>query len=101
MLMTENTQTGGLCITCNNSPSCFHLARRGPALFCEMFDDYVAPTSDTGARWPSRAQSSSTIGQTATEDTSHRAGLCMNCEHRRACTHQERAGGVWHCEDYE
>jgi len=33
----------GLCMTCNNASSCFYLQSRGPALFCELFDDYVRP----------------------------------------------------------
>lgn len=96
MIMLESKQTMGLCSTCNNSPTCFHRARRGPALFCEMFNDYVDPSLNValaGASTPSFAADA--------EDVSPYAGLCLNCEHRRSCSHPKPAGGIWHCENYE
>ena len=93
--------SGGLCMTCNNSPTCFHRARRGPALYCEMFDDCVAPLPGTDVSTVSRPTNPSIATLTAGEDVSKYAGLCMNCEHRRTCAHPKPAGGVWHCEDYE
>ncbi len=94
MIMPESAQAVGLCSTCNNSPSCFHRARRGPALFCELFDDYVAMSDGNAIR-------TATEMHTANESQSKYAGLCMNCEHRRACGYPKPAGGVWHCENYE
>ena len=41
--------TGGLCMTCNNVPACYYHARRGPALFCELFDDYTPPIEGRAA----------------------------------------------------
>ena len=90
----------GLCMTCNNAPSCFHRARRGPALFCETFDDYVPPTVPIGDRMTTPPAEPSMAVRAAEEDASTYAGLCMNCDHRQTCKHPKPAGGVWHCEDY-
>jgi len=91
----------GLCMTCNNEPTCFHRARRGPALFCETFDDFVPDRVRVGDRVTSPSADASTAIRTKEEDTTKYAGLCMNCEHRQTCTHPNRMSGVWHCESYE
>ncbi len=101
MIMPESMQTMGLCFTCNNSPTCLYRARRGPAQFCELFDDYLAPASGINGRQALQAAKPSTAVRAAAEDVPKYAGLCMNCEHRRTCAHPKPAGGVWHCEDYE
>ena len=101
MIMPQSTQSVGLCSTCNNSPTCFYRAQRGPALFCELFDDYVAPPPPAKQSKALPPASSSIDARAAAEDVSNYAGLCMNCEHRRTCTHPRPPGGVWHCEDYE
>ena len=101
MVMPESTQTVGLCSTCNNSPSCFHRARRGPALLCELFDDYVAPSLGGGGRKTSTAAFSTTAFAGSGESASNYGGLCVNCEHRQSCWHVKPEGGVWHCEGYE
>ncbi len=101
MIIPEHTQAVGLCSTCNNSPTCFFRAGRGPALFCEMFDDYVAaPPEETGGRMRPAADPSPAFGAVK-DDLSRYAGLCMNCENRGSCAHPKPAGGIWHCEDYE
>jgi hypothetical protein len=92
--------TGGLCLTCNNVPNCYYHARRGPVLFCELFDGYAPPAERpcrTEAAWPAE---SSTLQAAAHEDAKY-SGLCMNCRHRGTCRHPRPTGGVWHCEDYE
>jgi hypothetical protein len=90
----------GLCGTCNNSPSCFHHARRGPALFCEMFDDYVPPDTILAGRMAAPAPRPFSVRHAGTA-TGRGVGLCVNCEHAPRCGHAELEGGVWHCEDYE
>ena len=90
----------GLCMTCNNAPSCFHRARRGPALFCELFDDYVQPELRTVSKKVSPAAETSASLVAAEDDTSTYEGLCVNCENRLSCGHSRPAGGIWHCEDY-
>ena len=99
--MVEIKNGRGLCMTCNNAPGCFHRARRGPALFCETFDDFVPPVMRTSDRMASPAADASMAVRRAEEATSTYAGLCVNCEHRRTCEHPDRQGGVWHCENYE
>ena len=93
--------TGGLCMTCNNVPGCYHHARRGPALFCELFDGYAPPGERIiSARAMPPAKPS--VARHATEEKASKyTGLCVNCDHRQTCTHQKPEGGVWHCEDYE
>ncbi|GAG40851.1 unnamed protein product, partial [marine sediment metagenome] len=99
--MVEIKNASGLYMTCNNAPSCFHRARRGPALLCETFDDYVPPTVRIGDRVTTPTAEPSMAVSAAEEDASKYAGLCMNCDRRRTCRHPKPAGGVWHCEDYE
>ena len=90
-MLTIN-ETEGLCMTCNNTPSCYFHASRGPALFCELFDNYVPPEKTLSAK------SSEPPHQHADMKF---AGLCMNCDHRMDCNHSRPESGVWHCEDYE
>ena len=93
--------TGGLCMTCNNAPTCFHRARRGPALFCELFDGRALPPERIPSEKATPPADSSAARRAAEEEAPKYTGLCMNCEHRRTCTHPKPEGGVWHCEDYE
>jgi hypothetical protein len=98
MIMAEIRETEGLCSTCNNAPSCFYRASRGPALFCELFDNYVPPvlrTRDDSVVPP--ADYSVAVQE---QESAEYAGLCMNCENRRACALPKPAGGIWHCEEY-
>ena len=100
MVTAEINGTGGLCSTCNNAPSCFYRATRGPALFCELFDDYVPSVERTRVEKALPSADSSAALRAAEEETSKYTGLCVNCENRRTCAHPKPAGGVWHCEDY-
>jgi len=90
-MLTIN-ETEGLCMTCNNIPSCYYHASRGPALFCELFDNHVSSES------PPFSSLSESPQQNAEMEY---AGLCMNCDHRMECHHPRPETGVWHCEDYE
>jgi hypothetical protein len=98
--MLEINGSGGLCLTCNNSPTCYYRAKRGPALLCEMFDNYVPFLERSGDRKASVSANwsvfSSGRGQIAAE-----TGLCLNCTHLAKCMHPRPDGGVWRCEDYE
>ena len=98
--MLEIKNGRGLCMTCNNEPTCFNRARRGPALFCETFDDYVPGTARIGDRITFSSPDTPMAVRAAEEDTTKYAGLCMNCDQRQTCGHPKPAGGVWHCEDY-
>jgi hypothetical protein len=92
----------GLCSTCNNAPTCFHRARRGPALFCELFDGYAPPVEPARSEHaPPPPVDLSMARRAAEEGAAKYAGLCVNCEHRRTCGHPKAEGGVWHCENYE
>ena len=99
--MQTNNGSGGLCWTCNNAPTCYYRATRGPALFCELFDDYVPPAERlAGTKAPLLAKTSVAL-PAAEEDGEKYSGLCMNCRHRATCMHPRATGGIWHCEDYD
>jgi hypothetical protein len=103
--MLDINGTGGLCMTCNNAPTCYYHATRGPALFCELFDNYV-PSSDRFVPSGDRkldyeALPSDTSPVRTLPDEREYKGLCMNCEHREECPPSKTAAGVWHCEEYE
>ena len=93
--------TGGLCMTCNNAPSCYYHARRGPALFCELFDGSTPPAERIISARAMPPADSSAARRAADEEAPKYAGLCVNCDHRQTCAHPRPEGGVWHCEDYE
>lgn len=99
--MPEMNGFVGLCSTCNNAPTCYHRARRGPALFCETFDDYVSPFLRSDGRKSPLCAAAPMAPREAQEQAGESAGLCANCRHRPTCAHSRPAGGVWHCEDYE
>ena len=98
--MVEITNGHGLCATCNNAPTCFHRARRGPALFCELFDNYMPPDLHISDRMTAPAAEPAIAVRAVEEEVTKYEGLCMNCDHRKTCRHPKPAGGVWHCEDY-
>ena len=100
MIATNAPATTGLCSTCNNAPTCFHHARRGPALFCELFDNYVLPDAIIADRASSTKQQPFSV-RAADEKTIQQAGLCGNCDHSSTCSHSKQEGGIWHCEDYQ
>jgi len=97
----ETTNGYGLCITCNNAPTCFFRASRGPALFCELFDDYAPPMSRKTRAFDSVAQDAPLAASAARDNAALYTGLCVNCGHQATCTHSKSAGGIWHCEDYD
>ena len=94
-------RSSGLCVTCNNAPTCFYRASRGPGLFCEMFDDYVAPSLRIVERAVPHSTMSSMALHTTEVDAGAYSGLCMNCDLRRTCRHPRSAAGIWHCGDYQ
>jgi hypothetical protein len=99
--MSAIDASGGLCMTCNNAPTCYYRARRGPALFCELFDDYAPPVERARSEPALPSADSSPAPRAAEQEASKYTGLCVNCRHRATCAHPRPTGGVWHCEDYE
>ena len=84
----------GLCGTCNNANDCVYRKLRGTdAIYCELFDVYVAPISGSGKPVPS-------VSRSATAANGFR-DLCVNCAHVDDCVLKNPKGGVWHCEEYE
>ena len=89
----------GLCLTCNNAPGCYHRARRGPALYCELFDGFEEPVAEFAPAPRQRGESPhADVLSARVEGRSQ--GLCMNCLERTTCMHPSQPEGVWHCEDY-
>ena len=93
--------TGGLCETCNNAETCFYRATRGPALFCELFDNYVAPVDRSEVKRAALSAGPAAAPAAAEAEAAKYAGLCVNCEHRHTCKQATLEGGIWHCENYE
>ena len=91
----------GLCMTCNNGPTCHYRAVRGPAVFCEMFDNYASPIDAGSCGEPSGCGEPPTALCATEEKDDTYAGLCLNCRHRATCAHPRPTGGIWHCEDYD
>jgi hypothetical protein len=92
----------GLCMTCNNAPTCIYHASRGPVLFCETFDAHTyAPPVAPGTRRPGADRPAVQVLEPVETETHSFSGLCVNCQHRATCVHPRPTGGVWHCEDYE
>ena len=91
----------GLCLTCNNSPTCVYRAMRGyDAIYCETFDAGVPPGGGRpGDKYAAPVGAPSTIAPVESRVTVTR-GLCVNCEHRDSCALPRPEGGVWHCEEY-
>ncbi|MFH1575074.1 MAG: hypothetical protein ABIG68_13915 [Acidobacteriota bacterium] len=89
--MQTTNGTGGLCMTCNNAATCYYHATRGPALFCDLFDNHVTTKSDS---------SPFTLSDTTAPTEQTFKGLCINCDHRQDCSHAKSETGVWHCENY-
>jgi hypothetical protein len=99
--MQEINKSGGLCATCNNAPGCFHRARRGPALFCELFDSFVPPLLQSSRVADTQSSGRSNPSPPAALEPPKYSGLCMNCIHRTICAPSRTSGGIWHCENYE
>ena len=93
--------TGGLCMTCNNAPDCYYHARRGPALFCELFDGRALPAERIPSEKATRPADSLAARRVTEEEAPKYTGLCMNCEKREVCDTARTEGGIWHCEEYE
>lgn len=91
----------GLCSTCNNAPGCFHRARRGPALFCELFDDSTPAFGRSVRAANLQSRGGPTPTPVAEKEAPKYAGLCINCRHRTTCAPSRTTGGIWHCENYE
>ena len=87
----------GLCLTCNNADTCAYRESRGAdAIFCEMFDNYVARNGE------GKKEAAPVVVMTrAAVESSSPKGLCVNCAHRDACRLFRPETGVWHCEEFE
>ena len=88
-------------MTCNNQPTCYHHARRGPAIFCELFDNYVPPHRRVIEELIPAAPVAAMASGTEEVDGGVYKGLCMNCDHRTTCGDRKTSAGVWHCENDE
>lgn len=84
----------GLCLTCNNAGTCAYRKTRGTdAIFCEMFDDYIARNG--GGK-----KEAAPVMVMAVPSVESK-GLCVNCAHRDDCKLSRPETGVWHCEEFE
>ena len=85
-----------LCLTCNNSPTCFLSSNDNTVFECEEYNDasWVSiETADKDANKQAYRRPDSSYSEKY-------KGLCNNCENRETCGNSATAGGVWHCEEY-
>jgi hypothetical protein len=104
LLVETSNGSSGLCMTCNNAPTCIYRAARGPVLLCETFDTYTntnTPPVALANRRPGAGPTYAQVLEPVESETNSFSGLCVNCQHRATCVHPRPAGGVWHCEDYD
>lgn len=94
-LKKKSKANRGLCLTCNNAPTCIFYQRNGSRIvwYCELFDDYV-PVQEL--QKPEKKVES----KTEEKSKGKFKGLCVNCEDRDTCTFTKPEGGIWHCEEY-
>ncbi|MBD3288062.1 hypothetical protein GF337_04605 [candidate division KSB1 bacterium] len=99
--MSSNTKYYGICITCNNAPTC-RLSRDAerPVWFCEMFNDYDPPAQQSPHTAPSEKYTADDIIQSVKNSDPKYKGLCSNCARRERCNYPKPDGGVWHCAEY-
>ena len=101
MAINVQSNSVGLCPTCNNSPVCVYRKMRGfDALFCEMFDGYGFPREGEYREGNPAPPRGATRAEPRTPAAETLTGLCSNCENRNECTYPRPEGGVWHCEEY-
>ena len=89
----------GLCATCNHTHVCAYAAgAQRRALFCELFDDFVAAplAGVTSAAVQAVGGNAAKAGARASPSK----GLCANCDLSGTCALPRPEGGVWHCEEY-
>jgi hypothetical protein len=98
--MADSQESCGLCITCNNAPSCFYFASRGPALVCELFDSYAPIETHLAQKSVEELPGAPFARSIADDEAGRSLGLCVNCENAPTCEHHKLTGGVWHCEEY-
>ncbi len=96
--MSEKTSFGGLCVGCQNGPDCTFPREPGrPVWQCEEFTDGPRDPHRTSLEGTAPARTGLTADEGAGETW---AGLCRNCDNRKACSFPRPDGGVWHCDEY-
>ena len=98
--MVRANLINGICASCNNMPTCFHFARRGPAFRCEQFDDHVPRRPNPTPQQKQLRSERAALAAKTRSETRGWKGLCVNCELRSTCTYLKPPGGIWHCEEY-
>ena len=91
---TQVQEARGLCRNCLHVAACaFRLSRPDvPIVYCE---EYAVSCPD---RKPSARSADRVQGEPRRNGS--RMGLCVNCDHREACSRVRPLEGVWHCEEY-
>jgi len=95
----SQSAASGLCATCNHVQACTYAAgAQRRALFCELFDDFVAAplAGVTSAAGQAVCGDAAKAGARGTPSK----GLCANCDLSGTCALPRPESGVWHCEEY-
>ncbi len=87
-----------LCATCIHADNC-HL-RQMPTSAVHECGEYDDGTREEPVALGLLASVPAEPVEDVAESTSL-VGLCVNCDHRDACTLSRPVGGVWHCEEYQ
>jgi len=99
--MSEEEKYTGICVSCKKAPFCENSYNiEHPVWFCDMFNDYGAPSESTTNVSKKIQIDSDSKSTKKIHDTQYK-GLCMNCVKRKTCTLPKPEGGVWHCVEYQ
>ncbi len=90
----------GLCINCENLPTCsFVRGVRSAVLYCEEFHFVVSDARTLpGSECRDGLGSAPRVAKQGSGPAP--AGLCADCASGGSCRLSRRDGGVWHCEEY-
>ncbi len=92
----------GICITCNDGPTCVRRKAHGKAVwYCEEFDDYLPPPVKTIAGDSALMPDSNFVRSPKEEiESAKNTGLCVNCDARKECSFSKPGSEIWQCNEY-
>ncbi len=91
--MNQSEPKSGLCLTCENAPTCTFPGGGRPLLECEEFKGGERPG-------PVKSCEGGASVKAQEKNSGQWLGLCCDCGERGSCTFPKPEGGVWCCEEY-
>jgi hypothetical protein len=99
--MPKENNFRGLCMTCNNAPTCMYPKNpERPVWHCEEFDDSCKPEKNTDAKIVYQLNRTEVCPDVEEQHSGSSRGLCANCENRKDCKLAKPESGIWHCNEY-